>query len=237
MSPTSARRLHRLVGDIHPTFMTIAVVAGVLFAILSVLVAIHPAPFSFDRSIAVDIQSVNVGAFQPFDAFVSAFSGFVGVGVGVAVIVATFVLRREATPFVAFSALYSVIYNVVNVIIRRPRPTGLAHTTPDLVGFSYPSGHVGFFFWLGVLAIVLLARGLPRPLPYACWVGVAALVAASALSRVYVGAHWPSDVIGGLLVGIFWTFLSLSLGRLTEPVFGARSTRRVPRSVTAARAR
>jgi len=44
-------------------------------------------------------------------------------------------------------------------------------------------------------------------------------VTAAALSRIYVGAHWPSDVIGGLLVGVAWTSLSLSLGRLSKPLF------------------
>ena len=44
------------------------------------------------------------------------------------------------------------------------------------------------------------------------------LVAAAALSRIYVGAHWPSDVVGGFLVGLAWTCLSLSLGRLSRPV-------------------
>jgi membrane-associated phospholipid phosphatase len=76
---------------------------------------------------------------------------------------------------------------------------------------------------LGVLAIVLLARGLPRILHIGCWILVAAVVVGAALSRIDVGAHWPSDVVGGLLVGVAWTSLSLSLGRLTRPIFGIRT--------------
>lgn len=203
--------------------MTISAVTGVLFAILAVAVAIHPAPFFFDRPIAVDVQSVNVGATAPINAFVSAFEGLIGVGVGAAVILITFVFRRPATLFVAFSALYVVVYTGINIIIARPRPTGLAHTTPHLSGYSFPSGHVAFFVWLGVLAIVLLARGLPRILFIGCWILVAAVAVGAALSRVDVGAHWPSDVVGGLLVGVAWTSLSLSLGRLTRPIFGIRT--------------
>lgn len=214
---------HRIVGEVDPGFMAIFAVTGVLFAILTVAVAIHPAPFFFDRPIAVDVQSVNAGAIQPFNAFVSAFEGFVGVGVGLAVIFITFVLRRPATLFVAFSALYVVIYTGINIVIARPRPTGLAHTTSHLTGYSFPSGHVAFFVWLGVLAIVLLARGLPRILQIGCWILVAAVVVGAALSRIDVGAHWPSDVVGGLLVGVAWTSLSLSLGRLTRPIFGIRT--------------
>ena len=109
-----------------------------------------------------------------------------------------------------------------SIVVRRPRPTGVAHTTSKLIGYSYPSGHVGFFVWLSVLAMVLLARRLPRPLYIASWFLAAALVVAAGLSRIYVGAHWPSDVLAGFLVGVAWTSLSLSMGRLTEPVFGSR---------------
>lgn len=213
--------LHRLTGDINGTLMTAAIVTGLLFALLSVLVVIHPAPFFFDRPIEVAVQSVNAGPFNWFNTFVSSFSGFVGIGVGAGVIAITFLVRRPATLFVAFSAIYAAVYNIVNLIVSRPRPTGVAHTTSNLIGFSYPSGHVGFFVWLSVLAMVLLARKLPPPLYIACWCAAVVLVAAAALSRIYVGAHWPSDVVGGLLVGVAWTCLSLSLGRLTRPVFAS----------------
>ncbi len=203
--------------------MTVAIGAGFLFAVLTVLVIAHPAPFFFDRPLEVAVQSVNVGPFAWFNAFVSAFSGYVGIGVGAAVIAVTFLVRRSATPLVAFSAIYAVVYNVVNIIVRRPRPTGVAHTTSKLIGFSFPSGHVGFFVWLSVLAMVLVARErLPRALYVGCWILAALLVTAAGLSRIYVGAHWPSDVVGGFLVGVAWTSLSLSLGRLTGPVFATR---------------
>jgi membrane-associated phospholipid phosphatase len=169
---------------------------------------------------------VNAGAIAPINAFVSAFEGLIGVGVGAALILITFVFRRPDTPFVAFSALYVVVYTGINIVIARPRPTGLAHTTPHLTGYSFPSGHVAFFVWLGVVAIVLLARGLPRILFVVCWILVAAVAVGAALSRIDVGAHWPSDVVGGLLVGVAWTSLSLSLGRLTRPIFGIRTALR-----------
>lgn len=226
-SSSASSRLHWLTGDINWALMTVAIVAGLLFAVLTLLVIAHPGPFFFDRPILVAVQSVNVGPFAWFNSFVSAFSGFVGIGVGAAVIVATFLFRRPATPFVAFSAIYSVVYNGVNVLVLRPRPSGVAHVTTHLGGYSYPSGHVGFFVWLSVLAMVLLARNrLRRALYIAGWVVAAVLVVAAALSRIYVGAHWPSDVVGGFLVGVAWTCLSLSLGRLTRPVFGTKSAAR-----------
>jgi undecaprenyl-diphosphatase len=210
--------LRWLTGDINWTLMTVALVAGALFALLTMLVVAHPAPFFFDRPIEVAVQSVNAGPFAWFNAFISSFSGFVGIGVAVAVIAATFLFRRPATPLVAFSALYAAVYNIVNIIVRRPRPSGVAHTTSKMIGYGFPSGHVGFFVWLSVIAVLLLARDrLPRALYILCWLLAAVFVAAAGLSRIYVGAHWPSDVIGGFLVGVAWICLSLSLGRLTGP--------------------
>src|SRR5579863_6265227 len=225
LQPRSASAWLRWVtGDINWVLMTVALIAGVLFALLTLLVVVHPAPFFFDRPIEVAVQSVNAGPFAWFNAFISAFSGFVGVGVALAVIAVTVLFRRPATPLVAFSALYAAVYNVVNIIVRRPRPSGVAHTTSKMIGYGFPSGHVGFFVWLSVLAMVLLARKLPTPLYALCWFLAATLVAAAALSRIYVGAHWPSDVVGGLLVGVAWTCLSLSLGRLTAPIFATKGT-------------
>jgi undecaprenyl-diphosphatase len=215
----------RWTGDIDPVFMSIAVASGIAFVVLAFLVAMHPAPFFFDRPISVAVQSINFSPFQPFNDFISAFAGFVGIGVGAAVIAATFIFMRRATAFVAFSAVYSLIYNGVDQLIRRPRPTGLAHTITQLMGHSFPSGHAGFFVWLSVLAVVLLARRLPRPLYLTSWAVAVVFVLAAGVSRIYVGAHWPSDVLGGLLVGVSWTALSLSLGRLTDPILGRASNR------------
>ncbi|MBJ7595006.1 MAG: phosphatase PAP2 family protein [Candidatus Dormibacteraeota bacterium] len=222
MPTIPASRVLRLTGPVNRVFISVAAVAGVLFAVLSVLVVLHPGPFPFDGPAEVDVQAIDFAPLAPFNTFVSALAGFVGVGVGVGIIVVTFIFRRAATPFVAFSAVYSAIYNLVNVIIRRPRPTGVSHTTHDLLGYSFPSGHVGFFVWVGVLALVLLARGLPRALYIVCGVLVAVVIVGAAISRMYVGAHWLSDVVGGFLVGVCWTSLSLSFGRLTGPVFSPK---------------
>ena len=216
--------MSRWTGDINPVFMAIAAVTGIAFVALALVVALPPAPFFFDRPLSVAVQSVAFTPFQPFHTFVSAFSGLLGVAVGAAVIAATFLLMRRATPFVAFSAVYSLVYNGVDLLIRRPRPTGLAHTTQHQIGYSFPSGHTGFFVWLAMLAVVLLARRLPRPLYLTAWALALVLAVAAGLSRIYVGAHWPSDVLGGLLVGVSWSALSLALGRLTDPIFRRAST-------------
>ena len=76
--------------------------------------------------------------------------------------------------------------------IRRLRPVleDLPALSPTVTGLSYPSAHSTTSF----AAASILARGLPAGPLYGC-------AAAMALSRVYVGVHFPSDVAAGALLG------------------------------------
>ncbi|MGI8609944.1 MAG: phosphatase PAP2 family protein [Candidatus Dormibacteria bacterium] len=203
-----------------PLFASIAAVCAVLYIVITILVAGHLQPFGIDRTLEVDIQNTNVGFLDIFNTFVSLMGGFVGIGVGIAVIALTFFFRRALTPFVVVSTVYSVVYNVTNFIIRRPRPIGVPHLVHHIGGYSYPSGHAGFFLWLGALFVLIAARHFVRPLYVFSWVVVVLVVTAAALSRVYVGAHWPSDVVAGLVVAVGWTSFTLSLHGLSRPIFG-----------------
>ncbi|HAE95147.1 MAG TPA: hypothetical protein DCG65_11335 [Hyphomonas atlantica] len=115
---------------------------------------------------------------------------------------------REAILFgVAFS-LMPLIVKVLKVTIARPRPT------VDLYGgvesFSFPSGHAtNSALIYGALALLSLAvfRKLPGRLIAAAFALLAIMIA---LSRVYLGAHWPSDTLAGLgLAGLMLTIISI----------------------------
>lgn len=74
---------------------------------------------------------------------------------------------------------------------------------PDAGGYSFPSGHALFAVLLGGV-LVLLAESLVRRwrLRRVLQVAVVLVVLAVGASRVYLGAHWPSDVLGGYLLGV-----------------------------------
>ncbi|MHB8510498.1 MAG: phosphatase PAP2 family protein [Candidatus Dormibacteria bacterium] len=198
----------------------LALVVGLAFVALTVAVAVHPSPFVFDRPLEVDVQGINWGPFGFWNDLISSLGGPVGLIAGAIVIALAYFLYRRAAPFVAFSALYAALYNGVNFLLRRPRPTGVPHTTPHLIGFAYPSGHVGFVFWVGLVFMILVARRFSRPWYVFSWVVTLVLVALAGVSRMFVGAHWPTDVLGGYLVVIAWSALSLSIKGLTRPMFG-----------------
>jgi undecaprenyl-diphosphatase len=88
--------------------------------------------------------------------------------------------------------------------LQIPRPVDL-YSGMDV--YSFPSGHATMSMVVYGLAAVLSAGELPprwRMFPY---ITAALLIAGIALSRLYLGAHWLSDVAGGLALGLAWVAL------------------------------
>ena len=95
----------------------------------------------------------------------------------------------------------------------RPRPE-LVPYGAEVYTASFPSGHsmMAAIVWLTLAA--LMARSEPRAAAKAWIMGVAGLVTvAVGLSRIYLGVHWPSDVLAGWTAGAAWALGCLALAR------------------------
>jgi undecaprenyl-diphosphatase len=94
--------------------------------------------------------------------------------------------------------------NLLKNIVQRPRPfvtfTDLKIIIPTPSEFSFPSGHTASSF----AAASVFYKHLPRK------IGVPAIVLAGliGLSRLYVGVHYPTDVIAGVLMGILLSYMA-----------------------------
>lgn len=80
----------------------------------------------------------------------------------------------------------------------------------DVQGLSFPSGHAANSMIVYLLAaLILIPPGRQRD-----WAAAAAILASILIgaSRVPLGAHWPSDVIGGWAFGLLWVLLALRIG-------------------------
>ena len=122
----------------------------------------------------------------------------------------------RALAFASSALLGTALVNgALKALFARQRPEVLLE---PLDSFSLPSGHssaaFAFFLVLGVLA----GRGQPARLRLA-WLLLAGLPAlAIALSRVYLGVHWPSDIVAGALLAGGLCALSLSLTQWRTPL-------------------
>ena len=113
-------------------------------------------------------------------------------------------VRLEAV-FVAGLSTVSLLLNLlIKVQVARPRPTGhLVHIIQTAIDYSFPSGHVmayiaywGLLFCFGI--ILFQGRHWWRT---TLLVTSAAFVVLIGPSRIYLGAHWASDVLGAYLIG------------------------------------
>ena len=95
----------------------------------------------------------------------------------------------------------------LKALVGRPRPDyAIVEQVSQSMGF--PSGHAAFAILLGGALIYLVWHGVDNaPLRWAACAALTLLVLAVGISRVYLGVHWPSDVLGGYLFGA--TVLSL----------------------------
>jgi len=204
------------------------VAGGVALGVLGFLVRSNSGLLRIDRSVApwgeVHMTSFSQSALD----FVTSLGGtgvIVGVTLGVFVVE---MIRRPSRWLPLFLASVvigqTLMSSGVKNLLDRVRPTAnpIAHT----LGPSFPSGHTtGAAACFAAFALVL-GRGRSRN-TQAVLAGAAAFIAcAVAASRVLLGVHWLTDVLGGLALGWAWFALcSIAFGgrllRLGAPVEAA----------------
>lgn len=176
----------------------------------------------FDVPLERSTQAVSWGplvtVFNWFDWLEGSRQLYAGIG---AIVVVALINWKKA-PLIAVGAVAGPIYSITQGIIQRPRPSAdLVHVIRHTGSFSFPSGHVVFFSWVLVLLVVCLLVGrLPRPLLVVAWIAAALVLVLDCIGRIYLGEHWPSDVLGGLALGLGWTSLALSVRLLSNPALG-----------------
>ncbi|MGZ3305554.1 MAG: phosphatase PAP2 family protein [Asticcacaulis sp.] len=112
---------------------------------------------------------------------------------------------RTAIYWIVAVAGGSAINTAIKGALHRARPLALYQS--GWTSYSFPSGHstVNAVIY-GFLAVIVVRQAEPR---WRSWViaGAALLVGIIATSRLYLGAHWFSDVVGGLAFGTLWIAL------------------------------
>jgi len=194
--------------------------AWALFAGLSTLSSVY-GYFPVDVSIARWVQSVNWGPLKLAVPFITWLSGTPGNAAAIAVVALVGLANWRALPFAVVVGLGApTTYSLVNQGLRVPRPTSdLVRITEHPGAYGWPSGHASFaLVQVGLLVLCVAGARLPRR-PLYVLAAVGALVVLSfVVQRIYVGAHWPSQTLGGLLNAAGWLTLAISIRPLSNPV-------------------
>lgn len=134
----------------------------------------------------------------------TALGGFTVLAIITIAVVAVLLIygrRTQALVFGTTVAAAQIAAEVVKTIIARPRPDLVSHL--DLTySTSFPSGHavmspVVYF----TLALMIAEGEIRQPARVILMAGAVLLVLAIGISRIYLGVHWPTDVIGGWALG------------------------------------
>ena len=112
----------------------------------------------------------------------------------------------SAWRYLALAASCEMLWALAKLLFHRPRPA-IVTRLGDAGWYSYPSGHamlapVIWGFGLTLLAELVAAPAAKR----ACWTLAVTMPIVIAVSRLYLGVHYPTDVIGGFALGMGWVF-------------------------------
>ncbi len=191
--------------------------AGVVAALAVIAIAAYVSAHPFipeDAVIERDVQSVPWGPLTlvfPFYSWIGDSKGFVA---ELIVFILILLVNRRAWVIAAGASVTALWYLVLSHLILRARPTTatVLRVTEHPGASSFPSGHTIFMCTLVVVLILCIGyrflRGWGR---VAAWIAGGAVVFGNVIDRMYTGAHWPSDVLAGILVATAWLCLWISI--------------------------
>ena len=176
--------------------------------------ALSPAIAAFDAQLTAIIQSWRAPATTALFSAATWSASTLAVTTIVLVAVAVLVWRcdsREALVAALIVASGTALGAIAKRVTARPRPPATAALVELPTSYSFPSGHTlaALLLWTVIAFVVLRVAhaGWTKALAVGGGLLVVVLVGTS---RVYLGVHWPSDVLASWLLGVAW--LSVTLG-------------------------
>ena len=128
-----------------------------------------------------------------------------------------FFIKNKKIPLSITINLVTVFFTsqIFKFIFRRSRPNGIFLV--DASGYSYPSGHTMVSFAFYIYLLYLLCKKIDNKLvKILLTIFTTILLALIAFSRIYLGVHYLSDIIGGLLLGTTYIILFIRLNNVEE---------------------
>jgi undecaprenyl-diphosphatase len=211
--------------------ITVYLFGFVLFGILAWFVHVHPV-LSIDVAITQEFQEERLPWLKSFMVAISFWGNNFPVFVTLIFLTALAFwlvrLRLEALFIIGLSIVNEPVNILVKDLVARPRPTSnLVEVLQHAGGQSFPSGHVMSYvaFWGLLFSFGLILFRRDRLWNYLLLIIPAFFVVMVGPSRIYLGDHWASDVLGGYLFGglllglALWLYFALKKrGVLTQPV-------------------
>lgn len=202
-SPTRSRKR-----ALPPLLVGAGIAAAGIALVLLLGLAVGHWPFAFDRRIIVGLRAWSGPRWLPNAARdVTALGGGVVLTIVVVAVAGLLLVQRlwlTALSTVAAAITGGWVVSLVKAHLARPRPDLVPHWVA-VGNMSFPSGHSADSAVV-YLTLAALATQVTRDIATRRYIVAVAilLVGAIGCSRVYLGVHWPSDVLAGWSFGTLW---------------------------------
>lgn len=208
---------------INGPLLALAVIATLTVGALAAAVVMHPYQ-PVDASLDRAVQATNWGPLALTFPFFTWLGGPGGLYMQIVVALLVLLLNRRAWMLALAAFGGGLWYEVIVHLVNRPRPLAgqILRVSEHPGSTSFPSGHLIFItISAAVLMLCIGHKYLPRWARPIGWAVVAGLVLTAGVDRIYGGAHWPSDVLAGVLIATAWLSFVLSVrwisGRALAP--------------------
>ncbi|MBB6444289.1 phosphatase PAP2 family protein [Bacillus benzoevorans] len=194
-----------------PTYILLSILSLAGFSFMAYTISVHEV-LIFDRRIISIVQ----GWENPILTYIMKFFTTIGssnVTIVLSLIILFFLFkvlhhRSELFVFTIVIIGSSILNGLLKQIFHRARPE--LHRIIDIGGYSFPSGHaMNAFTFYGILTFLLWRHITVKQGRIILIWSSSIMIFMIGLSRVYLGVHYPSDIIGGYLGSGCWLALSI----------------------------
>ena len=187
------------------TFLTKGSFALLLFVILGYVVKFHSGQLKgIDSLLQTTLRGNLPHALTVFFSSLTSLINTPVIVTWVALLLGIFLYKKwwsEAILLIGNLALTGILVVLLKNVYQRPRPT-IQHLVEE-GGFSFPSGHaLASTLVVGALVIIVSQRVKNRHLRHLLQVLLMVFILTIMTSRVYLGVHYPTDVLGSLFLGL-----------------------------------
>jgi undecaprenyl-diphosphatase len=173
--------------------------------------------FRFDLKVAFALRGEDNPAFAAVMTAVSFLGDWWIPVILVFAVAAICALKKKWVEgvFVLATLSSGILAGILKMLVGRSRPPTFSMNPSDLFQsfnqYAYPSGHVLFFVVFFGFVAYLAWKFLPGLMQWATISICAALIVLIGPSRIYLGEHWVSDVIGSYIIGTLWLIILILL--------------------------
>ena len=213
-------KIHLRITSLIATVGTVGIVSCLLIIYVVAQISdevLDKEAFAFDKIILLWIHSFTSPSLDRVMHVITSFNDPNTVSIIAGVALLLLILKQcypEAKIFAIDCAGGVILSYGLKSVFGKTRPD-LWQSAIEEVSFSYPSGHaLGSTVLYGFLAYLFATR-----YPQFSWLiyfAVVLLIGAIGLSRLYLGVHWPTDIIGGYGIGFLWLTFCITMLKLQK---------------------